>query len=69
MSASCQIPDEKKKKSVYIIPLAASVVGVLGLVIAIALFLLYKKRHRRGKNIKKQSYIASSLISNFTLVH
>ncbi|CAL9223598.1 unnamed protein product [Arabidopsis halleri] len=48
VSASCQIPDEKTKKSVYIIPLAASVAGVLGLVIAIALFLQYKKRHRSG---------------------
>lgn len=66
MSASCQISDEKTKKNVYIIPLVASVVGVLGLVLAIALFLLYKKRHRRGKNIKKRSYIASSLISKFT---
>lgn len=66
MSASCQISDEKTKKNVYIIPLVASVVGVLGLVLAIALFLLYKKRHRRGKNIKKRSYIACSLISRIT---
>ncbi|KAG7636683.1 Protein kinase domain [Arabidopsis thaliana x Arabidopsis arenosa] len=48
VSASCQISDEKTKNNVYIIPLVASVVGVLGLVLAIALFLLYKKRHRRG---------------------
>ncbi|CAD5326680.1 unnamed protein product [Arabidopsis thaliana] len=48
VSASCQIPDEKTKKSVYIILLAASVTGVLGLVVAIALFLQYKKRHRNG---------------------
>ncbi|XP_010467871.2 PREDICTED: putative leucine-rich repeat receptor-like protein kinase At2g19210 [Camelina sativa] len=48
VSASCQIQNGKTIKSVYIISLAASVVGVLGLVIAIALFLLYKKRHRSG---------------------
>ncbi|EOA29867.1 hypothetical protein CARUB_v10012964mg [Capsella rubella] len=50
VSASCQIPNEKAKKSVYIIPLVASVAGVLGLVIAIALFLQYKKRHRSGSS-------------------
>lgn len=55
MSASCQNTDKKTKRSVYIIALVASVVGVLGLVIAIALFLLYKKRHRSGKNIKELS--------------
>ncbi|KAL1218373.1 putative leucine-rich repeat receptor-like protein kinase [Cardamine amara subsp. amara] len=48
VSASCQDTDKKTKKSVYIIPLVASVVGVLGLVTAIALFLLYKKRHPSG---------------------
>ncbi|ESQ50531.1 hypothetical protein EUTSA_v10022541mg [Eutrema salsugineum] len=48
VSASCQSTNEKTKKNVYIIPLVASVAGVLGLLIAIALFLLYKKRHRSG---------------------
>lgn len=53
MSASCKNTDKKTKKSVYIIPLVASVVGVIGLVIAIALFLLYKKRHRSGKKTSR----------------
>uniref|UniRef100_M4D6R1 non-specific serine/threonine protein kinase n=1 Tax=Brassica campestris TaxID=3711 RepID=M4D6R1_BRACM len=48
VSASCQNTSEKTKKNVYIIPLVASVAGVLGLVIAIALFLMYKKRNRSG---------------------
>ena len=53
MSASCQNTSEETKKNVYIIPLVASVAGVLGLVIAIALFLMYKKRNRSGKNNKE----------------
>ncbi|KFK40289.1 hypothetical protein AALP_AA3G355900 [Arabis alpina] len=48
VSASCQIPDLKTKKGVYIIALVASIVGVLVLVIALALFLLFKKRRRNG---------------------
>ncbi|VVA99585.1 unnamed protein product [Arabis nemorensis] len=48
VSASCQNPDLKTKKSVYIIPVVVSVAGVLGLVLAITLFLLYKKRHQSG---------------------
>ncbi|CAA7022232.1 unnamed protein product [Microthlaspi erraticum] len=48
VSASCQNLDLKTKKSAYMIPLVASVAGVIGLVIAIALFLLCKKRHQRG---------------------
>ncbi|KAF2532593.1 hypothetical protein F2Q70_00031147 [Brassica cretica] len=48
VSASCQNTSEQTKKNVYIIPLVASVAGVLGLVIAIALFLMYKKRNRSG---------------------
>ncbi|CAH2051243.1 unnamed protein product [Thlaspi arvense] len=48
VSASCQTLDLKTQKSAYIVPLVASVVGVFGLVIAIALFLLYKKRHQSG---------------------
>ncbi|KAF3488479.1 hypothetical protein F2Q69_00054927 [Brassica cretica] len=48
VSASCQNTSEQTKKNVHIIPLVASVAGVLGLVIAIALFLMYKKRNRSG---------------------
>ncbi|KAJ0239111.1 putative leucine-rich repeat receptor-like serine/threonine-protein kinase [Hirschfeldia incana] len=48
VSTSCQNTSEETKKNVYIIPLVASVAGVLGLVIAIALFLMYKKRNRSG---------------------
>ncbi|CAN6874226.1 unnamed protein product [Brassica oleracea] len=48
VSASCQNTSEQTKKNVYIIALVASVAGILGLVIAIALFLMYKKRNRSG---------------------
>ncbi|KAF8118269.1 hypothetical protein N665_0005s0037 [Sinapis alba] len=48
VSASCQNTNEPTKKNVYIIPLVGSVAGVFGLVIAIALFLMYKRRHRSG---------------------
>uniref|UniRef100_A0A1J3K3U0 non-specific serine/threonine protein kinase n=2 Tax=Noccaea caerulescens TaxID=107243 RepID=A0A1J3K3U0_NOCCA len=48
VSASCQTVDLKTKKSAYIIPLVASVAGVFGLVIAVALFLLCKKRRQRS---------------------
>lgn len=57
MSASCQKTSEQTKKNVYIIPIVGSVAAVFSLVIAIALFLMYKKRQPRGKNIKKLSYI------------
>ncbi|KAF3489734.1 hypothetical protein F2Q69_00054929 [Brassica cretica] len=48
VSASCQKTNEQTKKNVYIIPIVGSVVGVFSLVIAIALFLMYKKRHPSG---------------------
>ncbi|KAG2298376.1 hypothetical protein Bca52824_034848 [Brassica carinata] len=48
VSASCQKTSEQTKKNVYIIPIVGSVAGVFSLVIAIALFLMYKKRHPSG---------------------
>ncbi|KAL0733379.1 hypothetical protein Bca4012_009589 [Brassica carinata] len=48
VSASCQDKNEPTKKNVYIIPLVGSVAGVFSLVIAIALFLMYKRRQRSG---------------------
>ncbi|CAH8359607.1 unnamed protein product [Eruca vesicaria subsp. sativa] len=48
MTASCQSTNEQTKKNVYIIPIVGSVAGVFSLVVAIALLLVYKKRHPRG---------------------
>ncbi|KAJ4890976.1 putative leucine-rich repeat receptor-like protein kinase [Raphanus sativus] len=48
VSASCQKTSEQTKKNVYIIPIVGSVAAVFSLVIAIALFLMYKKRQPRG---------------------
>ncbi|KAG2249604.1 hypothetical protein Bca52824_089232 [Brassica carinata] len=53
-SSSCQ-PTTKKKKSGYIVPLVASVIGLLVFLILLALFCHFKRRSRRGAVSNKLS--------------
>lgn len=49
VSASCQNTMKKEEKRGYIIPLVASLAGLLVLLTAVALFWLFKKRYQNGK--------------------